>query len=86
MQKAQKKKLPFAALAQAVIQSFQERNLWMRLSNQAWLDMAEVLFDLRQLYENLQVTRDTFKFILRKIEGQIMGQDPPMHRAVSAKD
>lgn len=86
MQKAQEKKLPFAALAQAVIQSFQERSLWMRLSNQAWLDMAETLFDLRQLYENLQVTRDTFKFILSKIEGRIMGQDPPMHRAVLAKD
>ena len=48
--KAQKKKWLFAAIAQVVIQSFRERSLWMRLSNQAWFDMADTLFDERQWY------------------------------------
>ena len=49
-EKAQKKKWLFAAIAQVVIQSFRERSLWMRPSYQAGFDMADTLFDERQLY------------------------------------
>ena len=76
-EKTQKKKWLFAVIAQVVIQSFRERSLWMRPSNQAWFDMTDTLFDERQWYENFRVTRDTFQFILSKIEGEITRQDTP---------
>ena len=55
--KAQKKRWLFTAMALVVIQSFREKSLWMRPSNQAWLDMENTLFGKRQWYENFQVPR-----------------------------
>ena len=50
-------------MTQVIIQSFRERSLWMRPSNQAWFDVAHTLFDERQWYENFRITRDTLQYI-----------------------
>lgn len=57
----------------------------MRPSNAAWFDIADTQFHEQQWYENFRVTRDTFQFILNKIEDEITGRDTTMHRAVSAQ-
>ena len=46
----------------------------MRPSNQAWFDMADT-----------ELLRDTFQFILNKIEREITQQNTPMRQAISAR-
>ena len=58
-------------MAHVVYQNFRERSLWVRTSNQAWFDMADMEFYEQQWYENFRVTRDTFQFILNEIEREI---------------
>ena len=82
--KGQKETWFFVIMAHVACQSFRERSLWMRPNNQAWFEMAETQFDEQQWYDNFRVTRDTFKFILNEIEGEITRRDTTMRRAVSA--
>ena len=70
-EKIRKEKWLFAAMAHVACQNFRKRSLWVRPSNQAWFDMADMEFDEQHLYENFRVTRDTFQFILNEIERDI---------------
>lgn len=72
-------------MAHVACQNFRERSLWVRPRNQAWFELADTEFDEQQWYENFQVTRDTFQFILNKIEREITRRNMPMRQAVSAR-
>ena len=57
--KRQKEPCIFVIMAHVACQSFRERSLGMRPSNQAWTEMADTQFDEQHWYENFRVTRDT---------------------------
>ena len=65
--------------------NFREISLWVRPSNQAWFEIADIEFDAQQWYENFRVTRDTFEFILKEIGCEITRRNTPMRQAISAR-
>ena len=61
------------------------REVWMRPRSFAWFEMVENHFTDDQWYENFRVTKDTFAFILSKVNEEISHRDTVMRNAVPAK-
>ena len=83
--KIYKRRLLFIEAVLAYLHPPRIRNLWMLLRSLVWFDMVDETFCDELWYANFRVTRETFLYILEKVQQDISGNNAPMHEAVSAK-
>ena len=61
------------------------RTLWMHPRTQIWFEMVDDTYNDELWYANFRVTKETFTFILRKVEPEIAHENTHLREAVSAK-
>ena len=61
------------------------RTLWMHPRTQIWFEMVDDTYNDELWYANFRVTKETFTFILRKVEPERAHENTHLREAVSAK-
>jgi hypothetical protein len=61
------------------------RTLWMHPRTQIWFEMVDDIYNDELWYANFRVTKETFTFILRKVEPEIAHENTHLREEVSAK-
>ena len=69
----------------AIFHCQRTRTLWMYPRSQVWFEMVDDVYNDELCYANFRVTKETFAFILGKIEQNIDHKNTHLREAVSAK-
>lgn len=83
--KIHKRRLLFIEAVLAYVHRPRIRNLWMHPRSLVWFDMVDETFCDELWYANFRVKRETFLYILEKVQQDIYRNNTPMREAVSAK-